>query len=37
VANWFKETDEKAFKEEIADYLVLINRFCQEDLNDTKK
>ncbi len=28
VANWFKETDEKAFKLEVADYLVLINRFC---------
>jgi hypothetical protein len=37
VANWFKEADEKAFKLEVADYLVLINRFCQEDINEARK
>lgn len=37
VANWFKETNEKAFKLEIADYLVLINRFTNADLPDTIK
>jgi hypothetical protein len=32
VANWFKETNEKAFKLEVADFLVLINRFSPEDV-----
>ena len=37
VGNWFKETDEKLFKLEVADYLVLINRFCPDELNEAKK
>lgn len=37
VANWFKETNEKAFKLEVADYLVLINRFTAADINDATK
>jgi exportin-1 len=37
VANWFKETNEKAFKLEVADYLVLINRFTAADISDASK
>jgi hypothetical protein len=37
VANWFKETNERAFKLEVADYLVLINRYSIGEFQEGKK
>ena len=34
VANWFKVIDEKLFEGEIEDYLILINRYSADGLNE---